>query len=109
MKNWKKISIGALCVMSLLAGCGTQGGDTSKDNNADNSTDAPKEITLEQVRADNTPEKLLEKHSVVTVSVQGTDQDDQETYTGQGAVYARQRKASADGLALQLYGQQPRR
>lgn len=47
MKNWKKISIGALCVMSLLAGCGTQGGDTSKDNNADNSTDAPKEITLE--------------------------------------------------------------
>lgn len=81
MKNWKKISIGALCVMSLLAGCGTQGGDTSKDNNADNGTDAPKEITLEQVRADNTPEKLLEKHSVVTVSVQGTDQDDQETYT----------------------------
>lgn len=81
MKNWKKISIGALCVMSLLAGCGTQGGDTSKDNNADNSADAPKEITLEQVRADNTPEKLLEKHSVVTVSVQGTDQDDQETYT----------------------------
>ena len=28
---------------------------------------------------------------------------------GQGAVHARQRKASADGLALQLYGQQPRR
>ena len=25
MKNWKKASIGALCVVSLLAGCGTQG------------------------------------------------------------------------------------
>ena len=50
MKNWKKASIGALCVAALLAGCGTRGGDT---NNDDNSTDEPKEITLEQVRAEN--------------------------------------------------------
>ena len=78
MKNWKKASIGALCVVSLLAGCGTQGGDT---NNNDSNTDEPKEITLEQVRADNIPEKLLEEHDTVTVSIQGTDQDSKETYT----------------------------
>ena len=78
MKNWKKASIGALCVVSLLAGCGTQGGDT---NNDDNNTKESKEITLEQVRADNTPEKLLEKHDTVTASIQGTDQDGNETYT----------------------------
>lgn len=78
MKNWKKASIGALCVVSLLAGCGTQGGDT---NNNDSNTDEPKEVTLEQVRADNIPEKLLEQHDTVTVSIQGTDQDGNETYT----------------------------
>ena len=77
MKNWKKASIGALCVVSLLAGCGTQGGDTNNDKN----TDEPKEITLEQVRANNTPEKLLEAHEAVTVSIQGTDQDGNETHT----------------------------
>ena len=80
MKNWKKASIGALCVVSLLAGCGTQG-DTNKDNSTDNNTDAPKEITLEQVRADNTPEALLEKHKAVTVNIQGTDRDGEVTYT----------------------------
>ena len=42
MKNWKKASIGALCVVSLLAGCGTQGGDT---NNNDKNADEPKEIS----------------------------------------------------------------
>lgn len=78
MKNWKKASIGALCVVSLLAGCGTQGGDT---NNNDKNADEPKEISLEQVRADNIPEKLLEDHDTVTVSIQGTDQDSKETYT----------------------------
>ena len=78
MKNWKKASIGALCVVSLLAGCGTQGGDT---NNNDKNADEPKEISLEQVRADNIPEKLLENHEAVTVSIQGTDQDGRETYT----------------------------
>lgn len=78
MKNWKKASIGALCVVSLLAGCGTQGGDT---NNNDKNADEPKEISLEQVRADNIPEKLLEEHDTVTVSIQGTDQDSKETYT----------------------------
>lgn len=78
MKNWKKASIGALCVVSLLAGCGTQGGDT---NNNDKNADEPKEISLEQVCADNIPEKLLEEHDTVTVSIQGTDQDSKETYT----------------------------
>ena len=78
MKNWKKASLGALCVVSLLAGCGMQGGDT---NNNDKNADEPKEISLEQVRADNIPEKLLEDHDTVTVSIQGTDQDSKETYT----------------------------
>ena len=77
MKNWKKASIGALCVMSLLAGCGTQGGDT---NNNDKNADEPKEISLEQVRADNIPEKLLEKYDAVTVNIQGTDRDGKVTY-----------------------------
>lgn len=78
MKNWKKTGIAALCVAALLADCGTQGGDT---NNNDSNTDEPKEITLEQVRVDNIPEKLLENHEAVTVSIQGTDQDSKETYT----------------------------
>ena len=78
MKNWKKASIAALCIAVLLAGCGTQGGDT---NNNDKNADEPKEISLEQVRADNIPEKLLEEHDTVTVSIQGTDQDSKETYT----------------------------
>lgn len=78
MKNWKKASIGALCVVSLLAGCGMQDGDT---NNNDKNAGEPKEISLEQVREDNIPEKLLEDHDTVTVSIQGTDQDGKETYT----------------------------
>jgi len=78
VKNWKKTGIAALCVAALLAGCGTQGGDT---NNNDKNADEPKEISLEQVRADNIPEKLLEDHDTVTVSIQGTDQDSKETYT----------------------------
>ena len=78
MKNWKKASIGALCVAALLAGCGTQGGDT---NNNDKNADEPKEISLEQVRADNIPEKLLKDHDTVTVSIQGTDQDGEVAYT----------------------------
>ena len=78
MKNWKKASIGALCVAALLAGCGTQGGDT---NNNHKNADEPKEISLEQVRADNIPEKLLKDHDTVTVSIQGTDQDGEVAYT----------------------------
>lgn len=78
MKNWKKASIAALCVAVLLAGCGTQGGDT---NNNDKNAGEPKEISLEQVRADNIPEKLLEDHDTVTVSIQGTDRDGEVTYT----------------------------
>ena len=66
--------------MSLLAGCGTQGGDT---NNNDKNADEPKEISLEQVRADNIPEKLLEKYDAVTVNIQGTDRDGEVTYTAQ--------------------------
>lgn len=78
MKNWKKAGIAALCVAALLAGCGTQGGDT---NNNDKNAGEPKEISLEQVRADNIPEKLLEDHDTVTVSIQGTDRDGEVTYT----------------------------
>lgn len=78
MKNWKKASIAALCVVSLLAGCGMQGGDT---NNNDKNADEPKEISLEQVRADNIPEKLLEDHDAVTVNIQGTDRDGEVAYT----------------------------
>lgn len=78
MKNWKKTGIAALCVAALLAGCGMQGGDT---NNNDKNADEPKEISLEQVRADNIPEKLLEDHDTVTVSIQGTDQDGEVAYT----------------------------
>lgn len=91
MKNWKKAGIGALCVMSLLAGCGTQGGDT---NNNDKNADEPKEISLEQVRADNIPEKLLEKYDAVTVSIQGTDRDGEVTYN------ARLQYTDWDGEAL---------
>ena len=78
MKNWKKAGIGALCVAALLAGCGTQGGDT---NNNDKNAGEPKEISLEQVRADNIPEKLLADHDTVTVSIQGTDRDGEVAYT----------------------------
>lgn len=78
MKNWKKAGIAALCVAALLAGCGMQGGDT---NNNDKNADEPKEISLEQVRADNIPEKLLADHDTVTVSIQGTDRDGEVAYT----------------------------
>ena len=78
MKNWKKASIGALCVAALLAGCGMQDGDT---NNNDKNAGEPKEISLEQVRADNIPEKLLADHDTVTVSIQGTDRDGEVAYT----------------------------
>ena len=77
VKNWKKAGIGALCVMSLLAGCGMQDGDM---NNNDKNVGEPKEISLEQVRADNIPEKLLEDHDTVTVNIQGTDRDGEVTY-----------------------------
>jgi len=78
VKNWKKAGIAALCVAALLAGCGMQGGDT---NNNDKNADEPKEISLEQVRADNIPEKLLADHDTVTVNIQGTDRDGEVTYT----------------------------
>ena len=78
MKNWKKAGIAALCVAALLAGCGMQDGDT---NNNDKNADEPKEISLEQVRADNIPEKLLADHDTVTVNIQGTDRDGEVTYT----------------------------
>ena len=104
MKNWKKASIAALCVAALLAGCGTQDGDT---NNNDKNADEPKEISLEQVRADNIPEKLLEKYDAVTVNIQGTDRDGEVAYTAKIAVHATGATArSCMCLALQLYRQQ---
>lgn len=71
MKNWKKASIGALCVVSLLAGCGPQGG---KD-------DTPMDVTLETLREVNDPSVLLAKYDAVTVNIQGTDRDGEVTYT----------------------------
>ena len=86
MKNWKKASIGALCVVSLLAGCGTQGGDT---NNNDKNADEPKEISLEQVRADNIPEKLLEESRHGDREHSGHRPGRQRDLHRQGAVHAR--------------------
>ena len=91
MKNWKKAGIGALCVVSLLAGCGMQDGDT---NNNDKNADEPKEISLEQVREVNDPCMLLEKYDAVTVNIQGTDRDGEVTYT------ARLQYTDWDGEAL---------
>lgn len=91
VKNWKKASIGALCVVSLLAGCGTQGGDT---NNNDKNADEPKEISLEQVREVNDPSVLLAKYDAVTVNIQGTDRDGEVTYN------ARLQYTDWDGEAL---------
>ena len=78
MKNWKKAGIGALCVMSLLAGCGMQGG---KDDGNGGKDDTPMDVTLETLREVNDPCMLLEKYDAVTVSIQGTDRDGEVTYT----------------------------
>ena len=51
MKNWKKAGIGALCVMSLLAGCGMQGG---KDDGNGGKDDTPMDVTLETLRGRST-------------------------------------------------------
>lgn len=80
MKNWKKAGIGALCVMSLLAGCGMQDGKDDGNGGKDDSADEP-QITLEQIRAANDPRSLLEKHDAVTVTVQESDQNDAVTDT----------------------------
>ena len=78
MKNWKKASIGALCVMSLLAGCGMQGG---KDDGNGGKDDTPMDVTLETLREVNDPCMLLEKYDAVTVNIQGTDRDGEVAYT----------------------------
>lgn len=78
MKNWKKASIGALCVVSLLAGCGTQGG---KDDGNGGKDDTPMDVTLETLREVNDPCVLLAKYDAVTVNIQGTDRDGEVTYT----------------------------
>ena len=78
MKNWKKASIGALCVAVLLAGCGTQGG---KDDGNGGKDDTPMDVTLETLREVNDPRVLLEKHDTVTVTVQESDQNDAVTDT----------------------------
>ena len=80
MKNWKKTGIAALCVVALLAGCGTQGG---KDNKEDDTigADTPMDVTLETLREVNDPSVLLAKYDAVTVNIQGTDRDGEVTYT----------------------------
>ena len=78
MKNWKKAAVGTLCVVSLLAGCGTQTDPKQPDENGDAELGS---FTPESVRETNAPAKLLEKHDTVTVSLQGSDQDGNETYT----------------------------
>ena len=78
MKNWKKASIGALCVAALLAGCGTQGG---KDDGNGGKDDTPMDVTLETLREVNDPCVLLAKYDAVTVNIQGTDRDGEVTYT----------------------------
>lgn len=78
MKNWKKASIAALCVMSLLAGCGTQGG---KDDGNGGKDDTPMDVTLETLREVNAPRVLLAKYDAVTVNIQGTDRDGEVAYT----------------------------
>lgn len=78
MKNWKKTGIAALCVVSLLAGCGTQGG---KDDGNGGKDDTPMDVTLETLREVNDPCVLLAKYDAVTVNIQGTDRDGEVTYT----------------------------
>ena len=78
MKNWKKASIGALCVVSLLAGCGMQDG---KDDGNGGKDDTPMDVTLETLREVNDPCVLLEKYDTVTVTIQGADRDGEVTYT----------------------------
>ena len=78
MKNWKKAGIGALCVMSLLAGCGMQGG---KDDGNGGKDDTPMDVTLETLREVNAPCVLLAKYDAVTVNIQGTDRDGEVAYT----------------------------
>ena len=75
MKSWKRAVAVALCAASLLAGCG---GDCGLSD--DDSADEP-QITLEQIRAANDPQSLLEKHDTVTVTVQESDQNDAVTDT----------------------------
>lgn len=76
MKSWKRAVTVALCAASLLVGCGVQSGNVSNDDSADEP-----QITLEQIRAANDPQSLLEKHGAVTVTVQESDQNDAVTYT----------------------------
>lgn len=75
MKSWKRAVTVALCAASLLAGCG---GDCGLSD--DDSADEP-QITLEQIRAANDPQSLLEKHDTVTVTMQESDQNDAVTDT----------------------------
>ena len=91
MKNWKKASIGALCVVSLLAGCGMQDG---KDDGKGGKDDTPMDVTLETLREVNDPCVLLEKYDAVTVNIQGTDRDGEVTYN------ARLQYTDWDGEAL---------
>lgn len=90
-RNWKTIGVTALCAAMLLAGCGArndgadQNGGVDTPDNVDNGANraAPIEAAalLDTVRAANDPRALLEKHDTVTVSIQGSDGEGNETYT----------------------------
>ena len=64
MKSWKRAVTVALCAASLLAGCG---GDCGLKDGED--------YTVEDLRGINIPLALLERHEVVTVNVQYTDEN----------------------------------
>ena len=93
MKNWKKLGIGALCAAMLLTGCGVDNADPTPPEEPDGTK--TEELSPDTLRAVNDPQTLLEKHDTVTVSIQGSDGEGNETYTAKFQ-YAR----AADGTVL---------
>ena len=93
MKSWKRAVAVALCAASLLAGCG---GDCGLKDGED--------YTVEDLRGINIPLALLERHEVVTVNVQYTDENGDVTYTAR-VQYTR----NADGNVVSWghYGYDP--
>ena len=93
MKSWKRAVTVALCAASLLAGCG---GDCGLKDGED--------YTVEDLRGINIPLALLERHEVVTVNVQYTDENGDVTYTAR-VQYTR----NADGNVVSWghYGYDP--
>ena len=70
MNRWGLMSALALAAALLLAGCG---GDCGLKDGED--------YTVEDLRGINIPLALLERHEVVTVNVQYTDENGDVTYT----------------------------